>query len=270
MRSPFKSIFWVVGTFLGVASAAAAADPAIEQSVDEIATVRDCARANLPQTSFSQNIELTSWDAGGGKRSLVGQLFGVTDGEQRISLMMSVGEPQDLAGARYLLNRRGERDNMYVYLPAMSRTRRIMGGMKGQPLWGTDFSYEDIKHLQASLSEPDTEYLGTGQVAERTFHKLRVIPMAESESAYTSIEIDIDEQTCLLLGARFFDSSGVLKRMDSNPESFSQLGSRWVPGMVSIENLRSQTRSSLKMENYVFDEDLSNSYFNPKAFHLAR
>ena len=244
--------------------------PALAQDADPMATVRECARANLPASSFSQAIELSSWDASGGQRTLIGELYGVAEGgAKRISLMLSVDEPTDLAGARYLLNRRGERDDMYVYLPAMGRTRRIMGGMKGQPLWGTDFSYEDIKHLQASLSEQNTAYLGQAESQGRSVHQLRVTPSAESESAYTTIDIDIDSQTCLLLQARFFDSSGVFKRMDSDPAHYLQVDQRWVPGQVRIENLRSQTHSLLKLANYSFDERLSKTYFNPKAFHLA-
>lgn len=241
-----------------------------QEAARDLEQIRSCARANMPDSSFSQKVELSSWDKAGGERALEGRLYGEKQAENRMSLMLSLDQPRDLAGARYLLVRKKQRDDMYVYLPAVKRTRRIMGGMRGQPLWGTDFSYEDIKQLQLALTEGDTEYLGDGKIADRTVHQLRVIPLADAESAYTAIEIDIDQQTCLLRQARFFDSSGVFKRMDNKPEAFSQNGQRWVAGEVQMENLRSGTHSLLKLANYSFDEDLQNTRFSPQSFHLAR
>lgn len=262
----FKDLAWIGLAVLWLLPALASS----AQPARDLEQIRACARANMPAQSFSQQVELISWDAAGGQRQLAGKLYGKKQTQNRLGLMLSLEQPADLAGARYLLLRKGTRDDMYVYLPAIKRTRRIMGGMRGQPLWGTDFSYEDIKQLQSTLNAPDTEYLGDSTAHNRTVHQLRVIPTAASESAYTSVEVDIDQQSCLLLQARFSDSAGVYKRMYSDPEAFAKSGDRWVAGTVSMENLRSDTHSQLKLSDYHFDEDLSKTRFNPRTFHLAR
>lgn len=237
--------------------------------VRDLEQIRSCVRGNLPERSFSQKIVLKSWDAGGGSRELIGELFGERPGVERISLMLRIDGPADLAGARYLLNRRQVRDDMYVYLPAINKTRRITGGMKGQPLWGTDFSYEDIRHLQGSLSESEIEQLGDGLLSGRSVHQLRITPSGEAESAYSYLDMDVDQQSCLPLQVRFYDSSGMVKKMDVPADKIQQHDQRWVIAEVDMLNLRSQTRSSLRLSAYDFDAELSRSHFNPKTFHLA-
>lgn len=253
----------VVGLVASMASLAATAEAA---TLDEI---RTCVRENWPQSNFSQQISLTSWDGGGSSSELVGELFGERSNTGRISLMLKIEAPQDLNGARYLLNRRNQRDQMYVYLPALRKTRRIVGGMKGQPLWGTDFSYEDIRHLQTAMSETQMELLGAGELEERAVHQLKVVPDVDAESPYKYLEMDIDQQTCVPLQVRFFDTSGELKRMQVAVEKLHNAQGRWLVSEVSMDNLRGHTRSKLNLSKYRFDTKLSASLFNPKTFHLA-
>ncbi len=265
-RERSKPVRRVVAAGLGLA-VLFATEVSSARSLEEL---RACALANLPETTFQQKVKLVSEDPSGGKRRLVADLYGMDAQHGRVSLMLSVDQPQDLSGSRYLLIEREQRDDMYVYLPAVGRTRRIMGGMRGQPLWGTDFSYDDIKQLQGVVLDASTELLGVGMSQQRPAHKLRIKPSMESESPYRRIEFELDDQTCLITEARFFDESGLIKRMQSKPADFRQVGQRWVFGHVTMENLRNATRSSIEMAEIVYDEKISRNLFNPKTFHLSR
>lgn len=240
-----------------------------QDSLPELATLRDCVRSNFPESSFKQAVELVSQDRAGGSRTLQSRLYGEAQGEGRFGLMLQVNQPADLAGARYLLLERAGRDDMYVYLPAVGRTRRIIGSMRGQPLWGTEFSYEDIKQLQGAMIHSPAQVTGSETRDGRLIHHIEVSPAAEEESSYTRIELELDAQTCLVTETRLFDAAGVRKRMSADPTSFRQLGERWVYGRVNIDNLREQTSSYLVFSDVEYDERLSNTLFNPKSFHIA-
>ena len=274
--SRISLLYWFVIMGLIGLSPAALADPAQPLDVADAKSakfedIRNCVRANLPLTSFRQRVVLRSHDANNGERKLIADLFGETQAASGLlNLMLSVEQPADLAGARYLLNERADRDDMYVYLPAMERTRRINASVRGQPLWGTDFSYEDIKHLQSAYSDINAQYLGDASLRERPVYQLLVEPPEQAQSSYRKIEVDIDQQTCLLLEARFFDSVGISKRMHSDPARFSRLGERWLAGFVSIEDLQNKNRTSMEFSDVVYDEEISKTHFNPSSFFRVR
>ena len=235
----------------------------------DLESLRDCVRANFPQESFQQSIRLTAVDRAGGERELVAELYGTQQGEERFGLVLQVEQPADLANARYLLLARDGRDDMYVYLPAVNRSRRIVGSMRGQPLWGTDFSYEDIKQLQGAMIDSPAEYVGQSTRADRLQHQVTVTPAAEEESPYSRIELVLDDASCLVTETRFYDDAGLAKRMHSDPGGFRRLDARWAYQRVEMKNLRDQTTSVLELGDLSYDPRLPRGLFHPKTFHIA-
>ncbi len=258
-----KAIAVVALTLLASVSAA---EPSAARSLEEI---QACVQANLPTVSLRQKVELQSTDPAGGRRELGAFLYAMQDTRERLKLMLSVQAPPDLSGARYLLVEKSDFDDIYVYLPAVRKTRRVMGGMRGKPLWGTDFSYEDLKYLQDGLGNHASEYLGDGQVAGRPVHHLRIKPNLAAQSAYQTIDVDLDQQTCLVLEARFFDAAGQSKRMNSDPDRFVQMGQSWISGFVTMHDLVNETSSTMSLSETVYDEAFSRNRFNPQSFHLV-
>ncbi len=257
-----------ISAWLGIALSSPFALAAQPAETSPLETLRSCMQANLPEHSLSQQVKLISEDAGGGQQVLRARLYGVKSRRDLVDLMLSVEEPPDLAGARYLLLARENRDDMFVYLPAVDRVRRVIGGMRGQPLWGTDFSYEDIKHLQGVLSDAQAQWLGEVTRGGRSLHQLVLHPEADAESSYSRLELEVDKATCLVSELRFFDEAGLFKRMTSDVEKFTQVDGRWIFGRVTMENLRSNTRSVLELTNVRYDEKLPARLFHPKTFQL--
>jgi Outer membrane lipoprotein-sorting protein len=52
--------------------------------------------------------------------------------------------PQDIQGTAVLVQEHPSEDDMWIYLPAMKKTRRITAGNKRDSFVGSDFSYGDV------------------------------------------------------------------------------------------------------------------------------
>lgn len=63
-------------------------------------------------------------------------------------VMISFDSPPDVRGTRFLQMQHSDRDDdMWIYLPALHKTRRLISNNKRDSFVGTDFSYGDILQL---------------------------------------------------------------------------------------------------------------------------
>src|SRR5689334_19828128 len=110
---------------LVAADASAAAAPA---SIEQIET---CIRGNIPDDLQIRDFQMVTTDKTGGTRTMGGRVYAKLE-DNLLSAMMRVESPSDMRGASYLV-REGKDDKeeeMYVYIPALQKVRRISGGMK--------------------------------------------------------------------------------------------------------------------------------------------
>jgi Outer membrane lipoprotein-sorting protein len=64
------------------------------------------------------------------------------------NVVINFDSPADVRGTRFLQKQHSERDDdMWIYLPALHKTRRLISSNKRDSFVGTDFSYGDILPL---------------------------------------------------------------------------------------------------------------------------
>ena len=120
-----------------------------------------------------------------------------------------------LASAAYLIREGKKADEMYVFLPALNRTRRIMGGAGDGPLFGTDLSYADIKQLQNAFGGSAIKVLGSQKLDGRTTTMLSALPTAESNSRYAQVNAWVDDISCLPMKVEFLEGKTIRKRLEA-------------------------------------------------------
>ena len=76
-----------------------------------------------------------------------------------IQMLLSFTSPPDVRGVNLLVR---NSQNMYIYLPALRKTRRIAGSSLNSSFMGTDFSYADI------LSINSGEVIKSGNTISKT------------------------------------------------------------------------------------------------------
>ncbi len=230
--------------------------------------IRDCARANSPEKTSMQFIELESHDRAGRKKKMDAQLRWKKHDDGHVRLMIRVMGPQDLKGSSYLVieNQNKPRDTVYVYLPALARARRIVGG-GSKKIWGTDFSYEDLRLLQMKDTASDDQRLDDAEVAGRPTYVLSQVPHADQESAYERIVSFVDKKTCVAIKTEYYESGDRLrKRLLVDPETVAQVNGLWTAHDLEMKDIREETMSWLRVEKITYDEDMSSRYFNTVQF----
>lgn len=242
------------------------AQPALAD--ERLDPVLSCMRANIPKSMQIKEISLTATDRTGGVRELRGRLYGMRE-DDRLRAMVKIAAPADLAGAAYLMREKAEGDEMYVYVPALQKVRRITGAGVDGTLWGTDLSYGDLKQLNNAFADGQTRFDGKGELGGRPVYLLTSLPTAGEVSRFAQIKVWVDQKTCVGLRAEFIEGETVRKRMEVDPASLRQSGTHWYPGEALMSDLKEGTKTRLRVLGLSSDVDLPGRHFNPSTFYLG-
>lgn len=158
---------------------------------------------------------------------------------------------------------------MFIFLPALNRVRRIMGGSADSPLFGTDLSYSDIKQVQNAFSGGPVKLEKADVLEGRPVHVLAMTPSAAAQSNYTLIRGWVDQKTCVALKVEFYEGTAVRKRLSSSAKSLKQAGSNWYTSEALMEDLRTKSHTTLKITGLTNVDKLSERYFNATSFYTA-
>lgn len=227
-----------------------------------------CMRANIPPTLRIQEFQLTSTDRKGDRRLLTGRLFAKRE-KEFLRAMLKLSAPADVSGAAYLIREGAKSDEMYVYLPALNRTRRIMGGAGDGPLFGTDLSYADIKQVQNAFSGSTPKIEGREKIENRAVTVMGVVPTAESGSRYSRIKAWIDDTSCVALKVEFLEGATTRKRLLAPASAVTKAGDYWYVNDSTMTDLKLGTKTQLKITGVKSGEDIASRYFDSRNFFLG-
>lgn len=227
-----------------------------------------CANGNVPQKTFSQMLGISAFDRIGVERRLVARMYGKRTEDDTVNLMLGVLQPDDLAGARYLVRGKDKsEDEMYMFLPALNAVKRIRGEASNSKLWGTDFSYIDILQIFGTFAEGKMTRKANATLDQRTVYVLEVEPYSEGDSPYSRIVTKVDAKTCLTSQVEFTERGGKLrKRLSMNTEVISKEDGRFVGHEYTMEDLRDKTRTTLYLGDVIYDQDTPRGVFSPQGF----
>jgi hypothetical protein len=228
--------------------------------------ISDCVRANSPERTSMQFVELESQDRSGHTKTMDAQLRWKKHDDGHVRLLIRILGPQDLKGSSYLVIENQPRDTVYTYLPALGKPRRIVGG-GSKDIWGTDFSYEDIRLLQMKDNASQDERLDDAVFAGKPTYVIAQRPDPAQESAYTRIVSFIDKDTCVVMKTEYYETEDqIRKRLVADPESVSRVSDLWTAHELEMTDLHEDTRSWLRIKKITYDEEMSSRYFNTVQF----
>ena len=240
------------------------------ESVEEI---RECMRGNLPEQSSRQQVVLTAVDRAGGERVLETEMHWKKFRRGLPRVRIRVKAPPDMRNAAYLLieQEKGRESDMYVYLPAAERIRRIAARTMSDQLWGTDFSYDDIRQLQWIASEGGHERLPDQAVSGRPAYVLSLRLAPEEASSYERIVAFVDQATCVSLKMEFYEGAEAPRKvLVADAEGLFQQEGRWLVRDITMSDLRDETSTRLRVTEVEFDVEIRDRIFNPSFLDRGR
>ena len=99
---------------------------------------------NLLAGSGTAELEMITENPNGAQRSYTLRIYRMQDetGEKQLLEYLA---PADVRGTKFLSIKEGDGPSqMWLYMPALGRERRIAANMTGDKFMGTDFTYEEI------------------------------------------------------------------------------------------------------------------------------
>jgi len=239
-------------------------DPAA-MSVDEIAA---CMRANVVDRGSLREIDVESLDAAGGATRLRMKLFWKPTKDTRETRMtLHVVAPSDVAGWANLVVSRPDGEDVYLYLPALGRVDRLIGGDRTRKLLGTDFTYAEIQQLQGMLLGGTTARAADAKTLERDAFVLDTKTDPEA-TGYVKVRSFVDQATCTLLKAELFAvPEAPRKVLEASIASLVEVEPYWLMLAYRLTDRAEGTVTRVQLSDVYLLERLDDALFEPASFY---
>ena len=170
--------------------------------------------------------------------------------------------PFDLRFSGYLvINNRDRIDDQFVYLASRRRTKRV--NLRGEPVMGSDFSFEDV--VPREIEGARYERLPDETVEGRLCHVVEVTPEPSQQSEYSRFRTWADAERWVALRTVYWDTSGVrAKELRAPADQVRAFDGVWVPMRTEMRNLVSESYTNLTIEALVANPDLDDGEFDPR------
>jgi outer membrane lipoprotein-sorting protein len=163
-------------------------------------------------------------------------------------------EPADQRGIAVLSLPGG---NIYVYLPAYRKVKRIASHVKNSRFAGTDFTYEDMEARSYAASY-DASLLRT----ENEHYVLQMVPQ-DRASEYSKQVIWVRKSNFMADKIEFYDQAGRLcKRLTSS--RIEKIDGYWVAREREMVDLIRNHRTRMIVRDIHFDQGLSDQLFTER------
>jgi outer membrane lipoprotein-sorting protein len=215
-------------------------------------------------SSFEATSTLTITDSKGNTRVRKSAMasMSLSDGtEKRIIKFTS---PADISGTGILIFDYPEKsDDMWIYLPALRKTRRIVSKEKSKSFMGSEFSNANM--TAPGLDDFSYTLLGSDTYLDKNCYMVESIPVntnLEDEYGYSKSVSWVDEKSYLVYQIYYFDFDGEMFKSIINSD-FKELdkekGRYMVTGMKVINH--DNKRGSEMVMDQVAVTSTNESYF---------
>jgi outer membrane lipoprotein-sorting protein len=166
-------------------------------------------------------------------------------------LMMTFQTPADLRGVTFMST---SSENMWIYLPAQGRVRRISGSSADQGFGGSDFSYREMANLSFA-GEDKVEKVEETKCGDEAAWLLTVRDGAGAKS-----RLWVEQARFLPLRVEKLGADGkATKRIDFS--EFENAGERWIPGHIEMQDIGRGSRTELKLGDLDLNTGVKDSFF---------
>ena len=177
------------------------------------------------------------------------QLYQKEGGKRLIKFL----SPADVKGVSFLSL---PGDEMWIYMPALGKVRRIASHVKKQSFMGTDFSYEDMGGEKFSEEQINT-------FTENDDSYMLEVTSNKKDKSYSKVKIVVNKETFIPKTTEFYDKAGRLLKIMVNT-LVEKVDDKWVAKEIKMTNVQEKHETILKMTKMSFDSNISDDIFTQR------
>lgn len=198
-------------------------------------------------------------------KSVAKLLPGTTDNQRLITFL----SPSDVKGTKNLLIEHSESDDdIWIYLPALKKVRRLVASNKKDAFAGTDFSYADI--IGYKVGDWNHKLIKEDKVDGRECYQIESTPKSEPVSSMYGISKRInciDKESAIALSGETYDRGGKLfkKYSAQNPQKLDVKNNKWTAMKLEAINVDTGHKTVLEFKNFKVNGGVSDAIFTARS-----
>ena len=158
-------------------------------------------------------------------------------------------------------------DNMWIYMPALRKTRRIVSSDRSKNFMGSEFSNADM--TASNINDFNYLYLGEEEINGQMCFKIESQPLNEDiadENGFSKKISYIDKKIYVLRKALYYDLDGELLKILNVPkfELIDQSRGKYLAVEMIMQNTRNGRKSIMKMDKVQFNPNVRDDYFTTR------
>lgn len=225
-------------------------------AVDILAKVDHTMKADAKV--MSQTMTLVT--ATGQQRTRDLQMWSKQDakGDQMLVRFLS---PADVKGTGVLMNS----EDMWLYLPALGRVRRVASHAKKGSFMGSDLSYDDMEQLGSKGFATDfaPDLLGEDDLSGDKTYVLNLTSL-DSENDYTHLKMWVDQEMWLPRRIEYYGEAGILLKVLTT-QKHANVEGRWVAKQMLMEDKQKGSKTILDVQEVTFNTSIDDSLFTTRS-----
>lgn len=187
------------------------------------------------------------------------------DGDKSLTLF---DKPKDVEGTALLsFAHKIADDDIWLFLPALKRVKRIAGNNKSGPFLGSEFAFEDFGIQE--LEKYRYKYLRDEKLDGADSFVIERVP-TERSSGYARQEVWIDKAEYRLLKVNYYNRGNVFMKTLRASGYQKYLGKFWYPDRYEMVNEDAGRSTVLLFKDYKFGNGFSVRDFDQSALETAR
>lgn len=180
-------------------------------------------------------------------------------------MLMKFIEPADVRGTTLLVfDYENKDDGLWIYLPALRKTRRIVSSEKGKNFMGSEFTNANMS--KPNLDDFNYKLLGEEIVNNRLCWKIEsscVNEDIEDELGISKQITYIEKDNYLSHKIEYYDLDGELLRIQTISDYRKQTNNSYFAFYMEMKNIQNGRKSIMEVNQFQLGSNLSEMSFSP-------
>lgn len=172
--------------------------------------------------------------------------------------------PADVRGTAMLIHDyKTDADDMWIYLPSLRKTRRIVSTEKGKNFMGSEFTNADMS--KPNMDDFVYKLLGSEEVNGKMSWKIETACKDKNitvENGFSKKISYIDKNSYLTYKVEYFDPAGAMHKVMLISNYKKQSNGRHFAFDMEIKNLQNERKSQMVVEKFQLGSKLNEDSFS--------